>query len=156
MDVLDLLDALPRRLIAGQVLEHGVRRLFVARVDEVARRLRHEHHAREQHDRRHSGEPEHQAPVLGRREDRVDDVREQNAPDDHQLVERRDPPSLFGRRDLREVERHDHGGGADGEAEDEPRGDEDADGRRERGEQRADGEHGGRDHDQQPTAEPIG
>jgi hypothetical protein len=101
-------------------------------------------------DRRHSREPEHQAPVLRRREDRVDDVGEQNPPDDHQLVERRDPPALFRRGDLREVERHNHRGSADGEAEDEPRGDEDTDGRGERREQRADGEHGGRDHDQQP------
>ena len=65
------------------------------------------------------------------------------------------PPLLRG-RDLGEVERHDHRGSADGEAEDDPRRNEDAHGRCERGEERADREDGGRDHDQQPAAESIG
>ena len=40
--------------------------------------------------RRHRGQPEHQPPVAGRGEDRVDDERGQDADHDHQLVQRGD------------------------------------------------------------------
>jgi hypothetical protein len=93
---------------------------------------------------------------LAVRQSVVDQVGDQDAAGDGQLVEADQATADPRWGDLADVERHDHRRGADREPDDDPRHDEDVVGRREGSEQHAGHEQHGGAQDGGPTADLVG
>ena len=161
IDLADLVDLLVgvvlRRGVVGlQLLEHFLGLVLLALCDEVARRLRHEGHSHQQDQRRYGRQTQHQAPVAGRGQDRVDDEGHQDADDDHELIEGPDGPTQARGRDLRQVERHHQRRAAHRQPEDHPCPHQGPRAGRRGGRDGPDGEGHRGDHDQAATAEGVG
>jgi hypothetical protein len=121
-----------------------------------ARRLRLEVDADHQRDRRHQRQPERVAPLSRLRESQVDQVGDENAAGDHQLVQPGQRAAYSGRRDLGQVDRHGHGQRAHGEAHHEAAAHDDRQVRRERRDQAAEPEHGPGHHHQSSSPDRVG
>ena len=111
----------------------------------------------EEEDRGDGAHGVHPAPVrgAGSGEDPVDEVGQEDAGDDGQLVDRDEGAADAGRRDLGDVERREDGRRADAQAADEPEDDEFRDRPRQGAADGRDEEEDGRDEHEPPPPDPV-